>query len=771
MADHRRDALSPSRRDLAGAALVGAGAAGFCLTFFALNRGFFFVDDGQTASLPHLLAMGRSWLEGHPAILTRSWYAGETPIGVWSPALTGVAVVAVLAGWSLPAAAAAFAIFHEAVLAAGIFALGRRLGLPAFAATAAAAVGALNGYVFLWGARDWMGDLACFAWLPWLWWALLRPGSALAAATLGGLALALMISVVWPFTVVMAAVLTAALAGRALYDERRPAALARYVGAWAIGLGLGAPTLLPWIALLGSSHRAATGLVTDLTWRVPLAALPGLVLPAVHADWRIFTAEVRKAAHELTGGLVPIAALSAALIARAPAFLRGRAVEIGLLVLFGAACLAPGFWNFRWPFRWLPMVHLSLALVGAAALAASPRVGRAGAGAAAVVLVLATWAAAAWIGGDASPLLWATGVGYLAIAAGWAALERFAPAHPATRWAPAAAVIGTLAVSYLLLPLERPAHGKWRVVEAVRDPAPFEPGRGYLFAVTPLEQDLAAREGWPLVIMRLGNLPMLADLSVVNGYSNMGPRGLEHAFELRHTGTISQAGADHVLARELGPDGWLRLMGVDGLVVGPLTARSHRPPAGWRIVHVGPDGELWHREGAQAPLFRPIAAVRTVATPEAAIDAVFARPATQLPAFVVDVEAPAGTARAYGGATVAGVSTMATDHLVAEVATTDRPALLALPRAYYAGWRAWVAGAEVPVRSLNGVQLAVEVPARAKGRLELRYRPWATVLGLWVAGLTLLALLALLALTRPRRNPARDGRGTGGDQAGVTGGS
>lgn len=737
-----------------GAALAGLGAAGFCAGFYALNHGFFFVDDFQTHALPNFLTVARGWLAGQPPLLTQgSWYAGalagEIPAGLWSPVLTACGVAATLAGLSLPAAAALFAAVHEGVLAAGVFALARRLGLPAHAAATAAMAGALNGYVFVWGARDWIYDLASFAWLPWLWWALLRPGSALGAVVPAGVAIALMITTGWPFTLVAAASLTAALAADAWLVERRVAALTRFAAAWLVGVGLAAPALAMWIAQLAASHRAGTGLFADPAWRVPLAALPGLVLPAVHAEWFAFVAQVRKPAHELAGGLVPLAALLAAALARTPGFWRARRVELLLLGIFGAASLLPGLWNFRWPFRWLPMVHLTLALIGAAALAAVPRTGRAGPGLVALALVLATWAAAAWGAGDASPLLWATGIGYVLLTAAWAASERLAPGQALARWAPPAVVAGTLAVTYLLLPLERPPQGKWRVEEAIREPAPFERGRGYLVAITPPEQDQAARAGWPLVVMRLGNLPMLAGLEVVNGYSNMGPRGLERAFELRNAGTISVGAAAHVLARELGPDGWLRLMGVDGLVVGPLNASRHRPPAGWRVVHAGVDGELWHREGPPAPLFRALGAATTVATPEGAIAAVFARPADAPPAFVVAGDAPAGASRAYGPATLARMSAAAPDRLLAEVQTGDRPALLAVTRAYYPGWRAWVAGAEVPVRALNGVQLAVEVPAGVAGRLEVRYRPWPMVWGLWASGLTLVALL-VLGYWRPR---------------------
>ena len=724
--------------------------------FFALNHGFFLVDDFQTHALPNYLTVARGWLAGGPPLVTpSSWYAGalagEAPAGVWSPPLVACGIAATLLGLSLPASAALFATVHEAILAAGVYALARRLGLPAPAAAVASAAGALNGYMFVWGARDWIYDLASFAWLPWCWWALARPGPPLPAAVLAGGAIALMVATGWPFTLVAAAVLTAVLAARAWLAERRALALARFVGAWAIGLGLAAPVLAMWVAQLAASHRAGTGLLGDPAWRVPVAALPGLVLPAIHAEWQVFAGPMRKPAHELTGALVPLSALVAVALARTPGFWRARGVELALLGLFALACLLPGFWNFRWPFRWLPMAHLALALAGAAALAAAPRVGRVGPGGLAAGAVLAAWTVAAWLG-DASALLWATGLAYLVLTAGWALLEHVAPAHPATRWAPLGVLVASAAVTYLLLPLERPAQGKWRVDEAIRAAAPFEPGRTYLLAITPPEQDRAAREGWPLVVMRLGNLPMLAGLRTVNGYSNMGPRGLEAAFMMRHAGTVTRAAADQVIARELGEDGWLHLMGVDGLAVGPFSAAAHDPPPGWRVVHAGPDGELWHRLGGPAPLVRPIASVRTMETPEAAIGALFSRAPGSAPAFLVDAGAAVGAARTFGPVAIRAAAEPAADRLEVELAVGDQPALLAVARAYYPGWRAWLAGEELQVQALNGVQLAVELPAGATGRLVLAYRPWPLRAGAALSALTL--LLLAWAAWRRRRSPA-----------------
>src|SRR2546429_21597 len=50
-------------------------------------------------------------------------------------------------------------------------------------ATFVALIAALNGWIICWGASDWFGALAAFAWLPWAWWGLERAVGASAVAS------------------------------------------------------------------------------------------------------------------------------------------------------------------------------------------------------------------------------------------------------------------------------------------------------------------------------------------------------------------------------------------------------------------------------------------------------------------------------------------------------------------------------------------------------------------------------------------------------------
>jgi uncharacterized membrane protein YfhO len=61
------------------------------------------------------------------------------------------------------------------------------------------------------------------------------------------------------------------------------------------------------------------------------------------------------------------------------------------------------------------------------------------------------------------------------------------------------------------------------------------------------------------------------------------------------------------------------------------------------------------------------------------------------------------------------------------------------------GWHATIDGVGVPVMRANALFVAAPTSA-GEHRVVFTYRPWPAVLGIWLSGLTALALL--IALTR-----------------------
>ncbi len=112
-----------------------------------------------------------------------------------------------------------------------------------------------------------------------------------------------------------------------------------------------------------------------------------------------------------------------------------------------------------------------------------------------------------------------------------------------------------------------------------------------------------------------------------------------------------------------------------------------------------------------------------------------------------------GIAPAGSGQGTARLVERQPDRLVVEV---DTPAdgILLLSEIDYPGWRARVDGQEVPILRANTIQRAVALGAGSH-RVEMVFRPWTATAGIAVAALTLILVLAGIALAAGRRRRAR----------------
>ncbi len=216
---------------------VGAAAVVdlFAASLLLLDRKYFWIDDAQSGALPTYSELNRAWRSGELPLLSRSsWRGGalaaEFSVGDFSPSLTLSVLLAFGLNLSLPLTAAVLALIHLGVLGAGAFRLARRQGLTVELALLATLVGSINGWIILWGARNWGLCLYSFAWLPWFWWALERAragrGGWLAFAP-AGLFLFLLITAGWPFTILMAGLITLWSMARTWADKRLPSGARR----------------------------------------------------------------------------------------------------------------------------------------------------------------------------------------------------------------------------------------------------------------------------------------------------------------------------------------------------------------------------------------------------------------------------------------------------------------------------------------------------------------------------------------------------------------
>jgi hypothetical protein len=87
-------------------------------------------------------------------------------------------------------------------------------------------------------------------------------------------------------------------------------------------------------------------------------------------------------------------------------------------------------------------------------------------------------------------------------------------------------------------------------------------------------------------------------------------------------------------------------------------------------------------------------------------------------------------------------------------ADLERPALVVLSQAFDPGWRAELAGAELPLVRVDHALAGLWLPA-GQSEVGLRYAPRSVTLGLSISAATLLALIALALRGGPRSGPAR----------------
>ena len=788
-----------------GAALL---VAALSVAMYLIHPAFFWKDDFQLQYLPGSREVARAWATGTFPLLTESsWFsgalAGEYQYGVFSIART----LADLLVWSLPLSlygrAAMLVILHAAVGAAGAFLLARSYGIRPWLALVAAVIAPLNGWM-LWWTTTWYPAIASFAWLPWYWLALRSIIRGVSRWSWIGAALALYLglSAGWPFTGAMLAVVAMLnIVVALIYDRVRAAK--RIIGSSTLGVGLAAPAVFSLLDYVRFTSREGALARVESIWSVPPLGWLGLALPAFSTEWSVFAASLPHGSVELAGALIPLAGLVAVLGMDRLRFYRQRWPELILVLVLLLAISLPSAGAFRWPFRWLPLLHLALALLGLHGLELVLRE-RKGAGAlttaavlgaallvavvadrdlrptlilAGVLLVLCgIWSALALRhvrpgagagrprasrrdAGVPTRASWRVAVGTLAsrrLARRRLAGAALAQTRPSQRFTgeafPAIVTATTIFVTFLLYS-HRGEVPSWRVPEAILRPAPFEPGRLYLGMYE--FSDLGTPSGGRLregrgVALRPGNLPMLAGLRFVNGYSPLRPRVQERLLLLQTHGEMLGHSALKILRDEIDAGGLVEQLGIDGLLVpNRLLAENAERLAsrGWRAVATVEACTIYHRQSLSASAFTA-GEVIEVPEDEEVYKAIKRRKTPASPVMLLLPGQPR-TIRRYEPRLLSGARQERLRSSVT-VAPGSGAAMVVFRRPWLPGWHATLDGRSLPVVAAQMVMPAVVVPAGKSGRLEIRYRPWSLVLGASAAGASLLVMIATALSLRKR---------------------
>ena len=705
-------------RNLFGAVLAGLVVVTFCLVLLWHDPVLFWKDDYQLSILPVFADVARSWNEGHlPLLSPYSWVcnnlAGEFQYGTFS-VFVNLAVVLI---WKLPLSfagqAAALSITHLLVLAMGAFLFARDRQLSVALSLFVALVATLNGWIVCWGATDWFGALAAFAWLPWAWWSLERavdplrtrwrflwPAPFVYLLVTGG----------FPYTIVMLLLLIGWLSIKSLVETRKFVSILPMIFGIALGFGLSAPAWLALFDYVQGSAREASNLA-HFRWLVPPGALPAFILPSWTVKWVDFSSRhVSHAGLELACGLVAPTALIAGFIWRGRLLLSRMKWDLLLLALVLALSMLPTAGLFQWSFRWLPFVHLLLGICAAQVLHIRP--GSPTASASVLILVAVSMAMVVFnTAGEYGVTLMLT---YFHIAALWAVGEWFLRDIRFRDWAPVVVTFATLLAAYLCIPT---ASGlpRFNLDQRLLKPEPLDPQRLYL-SIYPAPETYYRIESKPAPvgqIVRPGSMSMWGRLRFVNGYSPIRPAGVAREFWSYVHGEFDPTVALSLLTEQAGPDGKLALLGVDGITVAREVDTDPQPTSEWQLVFSNDEGRVFHRHGPPISPVRSLTSLDPQSTAQFSV-ATISRIDDSRNYVTADIDVPAG----------------------------DHDALIIFSRPYFRGYVAHLGDERLLVDSYRGLFPIVRVPPGSVGRLVLNYRPGWLIYG---GALSILSALVIAA--------------------------
>ena len=715
-----------TRTEILGAVSAGLLVIAFCLILLWHNPLVFWNDDYELSVLPVFADMARSWSEGHwPILSPYSWVcgnlAGEFQYGTFSLFVNAAVILVWKFPLTFPQQAAALSIAHLFVLAIGAFLLARDRGVSAALSIFVALIASLSGWIICWGASDWFGALGAFTWLPWAWWGAERaldsgrtrwrflwPAPFVYLLVTGG----------FPYTVLMLLLLIAWLSIKSLVQTHDVFSILPLLIGVAVGFGLSAPAWLALLDLVQGSARELQSPAAHWQWRVPPAALPGLILPSWTVNWTDFSSRSRPhMAVELACGMVAPVALMAGLVWRSRQLVRQIKWELVLLLIVLLVCMIPTAGLFRWSFRWLPFFHLVLAICAAEVLQLRP--GSTTPATAALALVVFTGVAGLIFhtnGSYAFPLTWI----FFGLASVWVC-SSFLLRCDVRVWIPAAITFCALLATYVCIPTNCGVP-RYNFSQQLLKPEPLDPQRLYL-SVYPWAELTYAMTNKPQVVgqtLRPGSTSMWAGLRFINGYSPIRAAGVAREFATSIHGEINPEVGSHLLNHQAGRDGELALMGVDGIVVAQEVSIAPQPGSEWELAVSNDEGTVFHRRSAPFPRVR-------------SVDSIESRPNEQ---FVVATIANINDSRNFVEADI-------------DVPAGDRLALLTFSRPYFRGYTARVGDQKLPITSYRGLFPTLEVPAGTHGRLRVVYRPaWLLWGGSLAAVSGLVVLVGVIAAWR-----------------------
>lgn len=670
--------------------LVGLAVALMAYLPFLANRSFYFWDDSAAQFLPTWFYVGSELREGRLPLLDLDLWVGgnlaaEALFSLWNPVAMGVAVICSLSG-DLAVAALFVKTFFMVLLALGVYALAREYGAGRGAAAIVATAAPFAGFTLYFDASLWASGLIAFSFIPHLWVVARRSASGRLNPIWVLVVGYLTVTVGNPYGVLGACLVFFALLVEFGVARRWPAVRSVLLAGAATGLCV--PLVyLPLVFTSKVSWRVeqnsavfndgemVPGLSDVLNLStpsfVPWIDVPNLTVPAVYYAW--FALPL---AYWLSWQVV---------VARWRAFTGLLAVLAMVLLLV----LGPSqIWFFRWPLRLVPLLLLPLGVMFAVVLSGSLRHDRWRLRTAATVVVVTV---GAYLAFAARPVLLSEhavgAVVVLALALGVVTLARWWPAA-----VPPAVITGTAAVLALQM-VWFPAN---RNVADYRFPTSVEqlradfgeryPGRTLQVAAFEVVARFEQREQIYQNVL-FGSMLHVAGVRAVNTYTGLGFEAMSDSLCMNYQGSVCPDALDRAFATvQPGGPVLADLMRLDTVVVQrELYDRPVPVPVGWRIAERNDVVEVLRR-------------ITPMPWPGSMLSAV------------------------PRGAVVKSSTTVDTYTERIDLLSTGSGGWITLGRLAWPGYVASLGGRGLDTRAGPTGLLQVEVPAGARGLVEVKFR-------------------------------------------------
>lgn len=700
--------------------------AGFVMAaiswIIGINPQYFSHDDVQQYFLPMAREVGSQLREGNLPFLTlNTWRAGflsaELQLGMYNP-------LVLLLYWfaagqqDLTWIANIFASLHLLILATGTYALARQLGAKPSQAVLAAFAFTTNNQIFYWYASSWWNALVATAWLPWSFALTLRATEKRHWIPAAGLTNYCLLTAGWPHGAI-AILLGSGLIGISVFQETRNwkkvwLSLTPLLG----GILMAMPAILPVLSHLAEASRPSfiggrgllsaqfgdllqVGAPTHLPMMNVFGGYEGLSMPIYYAAWYL-----------------PFSLF----FARFPRQKEGRKVVglLGCAVFFFIVAQGPEHLGpLRWPFRFIPFLHLSLILAAAILMSQrewfllTPTRFR-------VFTIISAWSLLfAWQQAAEALIAHVTVAAVLFVIVAPVLLRRI----------DATSLVFTLILGIVSMTLFLLAHSVWRNNETVGQWAFTRNWEGIQNTNTlPRSEGLGNTlylgdsrfVGAPNFFAEAasGNMWLLSRKTMINGYSPFGLTGLDRLLGSTSFGGTSPDAVARIFERD-GETGQplASLMKLREIIVQKgeyLDAFMRVRPSEWENDH---QGQHWYTETFHLPQKSPpYPGTLAYASPGLSVtEPTLAAGATQ------EQVTFSGNAAQPGGA------------------------LMVFARPYYKGYQAFLEDRELPVFAYRDIFVGVRIPpSSTAGTLHLRFMPplFLPALGLAILGM-------LIVLTAP----------------------